>query len=180
MIAVGLAMDALAVTVVMAATSKRLQLSHVLRAAGFFGLFQALMPLIGSLAGLGVRKYVETFDHWIALILLCAVGGKMIYESFKLESKKNPPDFTSLTVLLVLAIATSIDALAVGFSVSFLNYAILPTVTIIGVVTFAVCFAGAYISRKIARIREYRIEFAGGIILIGIGFYIFFEHVCAG
>ena len=114
-IAVGLAMDTFAVSIVTGAAYKQLHIRHTLRMAGFFGGFQAFMPVVGYLAGLTVRQYVSNYDHWIAFGILAAVGLKMIYESFKIKEERKTPNPANLAVVLVLAVATSIDALAVGY-----------------------------------------------------------------
>ena len=120
-IAVGLAMDTFAVSIVTGAAYKQLHIRHTLRMAGFFGGFQAFMPVVGYLAGLSVRQYVSNYDHWIAFGILAAVGLKMIYESFKIKEERKTPNPANLAVVLVLAVATSIDALAVGITLSLIT-----------------------------------------------------------
>ncbi|MFC1605187.1 manganese efflux pump MntP family protein, partial [Planctomycetota bacterium] len=136
-IAVGLAMDAFVVSIVSGAAYKQLHVKHALRMALFFGAFQAFMPLIGSLAGLSFKDYIADYDHWIAFALLAAVGGKMIYESFKIKSIEENPDPSNVFVLLVLSIATSIDALAIGITLSLIISSIAVAAIIIGLITFA-------------------------------------------
>jgi putative Mn2+ efflux pump MntP len=175
-IAFGLAMDAFAVSIVSGAAYRKLKLKHALRMALFFGAFQAFMPLIGSLAGLTIRDHIAEYDHWVAFGLLAAVGGKMIYESFKIAPKKkfNPDD---IFVLLLLSIATSIDALAVGITLSFLKVSIAMAVIIIGLVTFVLSFLGVYIGKKAGHFFESRIEAIGGIVLIALGIKILIKHL---
>jgi manganese efflux pump family protein len=176
-IAVGLAMDTFAVSIVTGAAYKQLHVRHALRMAGFFGGFQAFMPVIGYLAGLTVRQYVSSYDHWIAFGILAAVGLKMIYESFKIKEEKNTPDPSSLMVVLVLAVATSIDALAVGVTISLITNAIALAVIIIGAVTFGMSFAGVYIGKRFGHFFEGGIEKIGGLVLIALGLKIVWQHL---
>lgn len=176
-IAFGLSMDAFAVSVTSGITTKNLKLSNILRIALFFGSFQAIMPLLGWLAGLSLRSFICGVDHWIAFGLLTFVGCKMIYESAKIKmiGKGNNP--LDIYVLLILSVATSIDALAVGLSLSFLNIAILTPIIIIGIVTFVLSFIGTFIGKRLGSFFEHKIEIAGGVILIGIGLKILIEHL---
>lgn len=176
-IAVGLAMDAFAVSVVSGSVYKDLHVRHVLRMALFFGGFQAVMPLIGYLAGLGMKEYISGVDHWVAFGLLSFVGGKMVYEAFKIESAEKNRDPSNLLVLLALSVATSIDAMAVGITLSFLTSAIALAVTLIGVITFGLSYAGVYIGKRFGHFFESRIEVVGGLILVGIGVKILIEHL---
>jgi len=176
-IAFGLALDAFAVSVASGFTIKQLRVRHALRIALFFGAFQAVMPAIGWLAGLSLRNLITEFDHWIAFILLAFIGGKMIYESFKLESDRKRIDPLRLDVLLMLAIATSIDALAVGVTFAFLNVAIVWPVLIIGLITFGTSFVGVFIGDRFGHIFESKIELIGGLVLIAIGLKILLEHL---
>lgn len=178
-LAVGLAMDAFAVSIVTGSVYKELRIKHALRMALFFGGFQALMPLIGSLAGLGLRQYIAAYDHWIAFGLLALVGGKMVYESFKIESAEKNLDPSNLLILLTLSVATSIDALAVGFTLSLLTTSLAVAVTIIGITTFGLSYAGVAIGKRFGHFFESKIEIAGGIILIAIGLKIVVEHLTA-
>jgi putative Mn2+ efflux pump MntP len=176
-IAVGLAMDALAVSVVAGSVYQQLHVRHAVRMALFFGGFQALMPVIGSLAGLGLRAYISAYDHWIAFGLLAFVGGKMIYESFAIESAEKNLDPSSVMVVLTLSVATSIDALAVGVTLSLLGRSILSAAVVIGLVTFGLSYAGVQIGKRFGHIFESKIEIIGGLILIGIGVKILIEHL---
>ena len=175
-IAVGLAMDTFAVSIVTGAAYKQLHIRHTLRMAGFFGGFQAFMPVIGYLAGLTVKQYVSNYDHWIAFGILAAVGLKMIYESFKIKEKRKTPNPANLAVVLALAVATSIDALAVGITISLITHAIVLAVIIIGAVTFGLSFAGVYIGKKFGHFFEGGIEIIGGLVLIGMGLKIVIQH----
>ena len=176
-IAVGLAMDAFVVSIVSGGAYRKLHVKHALQMALFFGAFQAFMPLIGSLAGLSLKDYIQDYDHWVAFALLAAVGGKMIYESFKIKSIENNPDPSNVFVLLVLSIATSIDALAIGITLSLIISSIAVAVTIIGLITFVLSYAGVLIGKKYGHFFENRIEALGGLILIGIGIKILCEHL---
>jgi putative Mn2+ efflux pump MntP len=174
-IALGLAMDAFAVSIVSGLTIKNLKISNAFKIAIFFGLFQVFMPVIGWLAALGFKDFTSSTAHWVAFGLLSFIGCKMIYESTKAESniERNP---LNTYVLLMLAVATSIDALAVGVSFALLKTAIMVPVIIIGVVTFLLSFSGVFIGNRFGRFAGNKIEIAGGIILIGIGIKILFEH----
>ncbi len=170
-------MDAFAVSVTSGVTIKHLKIHHALKIAFFFGLFQAIMPVIGWLAGLSLRMFIENIDHWIAFVLLSFIGSKMIYESRKIGKDKNVEDPLNIFVLLVLSIATSIDALAVGITFAALNITIAEPVIIIGVITFILCLAGVYIGDRIGHLFESKMELAGGTILIFIGVKILAEHL---
>ena len=175
-IALGLAMDAFAVSITSGIAIKRLRIGNALVIAFFFGAFQAIMPVIGWFAGLGMRDLISAIDHWIAFILLLIVGCKMIYEATVMDEEKDERDPLNLYVLLVLSVATSIDALAVGLSLSFINVAIVAPAVIIGVITFLLSFLGVYIGDRFGHFFESRIEILGGLILIGIGTRILIEH----
>ena len=169
MIGLGLAMDALAVSITIGINSnKKSKIKMAFKAGLFFGVFQAIMPFIGWAVGRNFTKYIEMMDHWIAFILLAIIGGKMIYEEEKIYSNKT---------LLILAIATSIDALAVGISFAFLNVNILSSILIIGVVTAILSFIAVYIGEKLGEMFKSRAEIFGGIVLILIGLKILIEHL---
>ena len=179
LIAVALAMDAFAVSIVTGSIYRELRIKHALRMALFFGGFQAAMPVVGSLAGLGLRQYISAYDHWIAFGLLAVVGGKMIYEAFRIEQAEKKLDPCNLLVLLTLSVATSIDALAVGFTLSLLATSIAVAVTIIGIITFALSYVGISIGKRFGHFFESRIEVLGGLILIAIGTKILIQHLTA-
>lgn len=177
-IAVGLSMDAFAVAVSSGVTVKQLKLSSALKMALFFGGFQAIMPIIGWLAGVGVRNYISGFDHWIAFGLLTVIGAKMIYESVKInQEERSKKDPFKVFTLFLLAIATSIDALAIGTTFALLNLLIAVPVIVIGCVTFAFSFAGAYIGNKFGHFFENKIGMFGGAVLICIGIKILLQHI---
>jgi putative Mn2+ efflux pump MntP len=176
-VAVGLAMDAFVVSIVSGGAYKQLHVRHALRLAIFFGFFQAFMPIIGYLAGLSVRDYIQNYDHWVAFGILSAVGGKMIYESLKIESVERNMDPSNIFVLLALSVATSIDALAIGITLSLITNSIITAVVIIGLVTFILSYLGIVIGKKFGHFFENKIEALGGIILIGLGLKILYEHL---
>jgi len=176
-IALALAMDAFAVSIVSGTTYRQLKVKHAFRMALFFGAFQAFMALIGSLAGLTIRDHIAEYDHWVAFGLLAAVGGKMIYESFKIAPPGKNSNPANMVVLLFLSIATSIDALAVGITLSFLQVSIAVAATIIGLITFALSYLGVYIGKKVGHFFEGQIEAIGGLVLIAIGIKILIEHL---
>jgi len=176
-IAFGLAMDAFAVSITSGLTIKQLRINDALKIAIFFGSFQAIMPLIGWSAGLSFRDFISGIDHWIAFGLLSLIGCKMIYESSKMEVNSKKIDPLNVYVLLMLSIATSIDALAVGLSLSFLNVSIALPAIIIGVVTFLLSIFGVYLGNRFGHYFERKIEIIGGLILIGIGIRILINHL---
>jgi putative Mn2+ efflux pump MntP len=176
-IAVGLSMDAFAVSIVSGSVYRQLHVKHALRMAVFFGGFQALMPLIGSLAGLSAKDYIADYDHWVAFGILGAVGGKMIYESFKIKSVEDNFDPANIFVLLVLSVATSIDALAVGLTLSLITQSIAAAVAVIGLTTFILSYLGVLIGKRFGHFFENKIEIVGGLILIGLGVKILIEHL---
>ena len=178
-IAVGLSMDAFAVSVVTGSMYRELKIRHALRMALFFGGFQAAMPLIGSLLGKGLYSHIGAYDHWIAFGLLTFVGGKMIYESFAIESAEKSLDPTRITVLLTLSVATSIDALAIGLTLSLLTSSIILAAAFIGLVTFLLSYAGVAIGKRFGHFFESKIEIIGGLILIAIGVRILVQHLSA-
>jgi len=179
LIAVGLSMDAFAVAVACGLAARNFRIGYAFRIACFFGGFQALMPLLGWAAGFSLRLIIASFDHWVAFVLLCAIGGKMIYESFRKEKQCSSSRVVSLGGLLVLSLATSVDALAVGISFAFLDTTILTPSLIIGSVTFALSFAGVWLGHKFGHIFENKLEMAGGMILIGIAVKILYSHMAA-
>lgn len=172
-LAVGLSMDAFAVSVCKGLSLGRINVKHMCTAGIWFGGFQALMPFLGYFLGSFFNEFITKYDHWIAFILLFFIGGKMIREA--LGDNKQVDASMDVKSMLILAIATSIDALAVGVTFAFLQVSIVPAVTFIGVITF-VCSA---IGVKIGSIFGYRYkskaELFGGVILIAIGFKILLE-----
>ncbi|MDP8226457.1 MAG: manganese efflux pump MntP family protein [Candidatus Celaenobacter polaris] len=177
LVAVGLAMDAFAVSLASGFSLKRSYLFWSCIIALFFGGFQALMPVIGWFGGNLFREYIEKFDHWIAFGLLIIIGCRMIYEAFCSHQEKKLIRPTNLFVLFGLAIATSIDALAVGLSFSLLDTRIFLPALLIGVVTFALSFCGVMMGKSLGAKWGERAHVFGGIVLILIGIKILFEHL---
>jgi len=177
-IGVGLAADALAVSAVCGGVYKQLGVKHGLRMALFFGAFQAFMPIIGWAASESFKGIIAPWDHWVAFALLAGVGGKMIYESFTIERiERTPQDPSKLTVLLALSVATSIDALAVGITLSLITESIFTAVALIGLITFVISYIGWEVGRRVGHLFEKKLEIAGGAILIGIGIKILLNHL---
>jgi len=170
-----LAMDAFAVSIGLGVKRKEFDKMLALKAALFFGIFQALMPFIGHMASLGVGSLIESIDHWVAFLLLSLIGGKMLYESFG-ENTEDEISIITNKVLLILAIATSIDAMAAGFTLNLLDFNPYISMIIIGVVTFLFSFVGVFIGSKGGSFLEDKAEKLGGVVLIGIGVKILVEH----
>mgnify|MGYP001183716065 CR=1 FL=1 len=177
LIAIGVSMDAFAVSICKGLGMKPFRWKYSLIIAAFFGGFQALMPLIGWLIGSQFQQYIVDFDHWVAFGLLLFVGGKMLIESFHKEETSESYSL-NMKELLLLSIATSIDALAVGISFSLLkpNHLFL-SFFVIGITTFAFSIAGSFIGHKFGNRYQQPAEIIGGIILIGIGVKIILEHL---
>jgi len=175
LIALSLAIDSFSVSIAIGMANKTLKSYKALTVGLFFGFFQALMPIFGWLGGQSIAEYVYTFDHWIAFALLTLIGGKMIYESITGKLNSFLGAYT-IKLMLTLAIATSIDALIVGFSFSFLDISIFIPSIIIGIVAFLMSFFGVYIGKRFGKILKNRIEIFGGLILIIIGLKILIEH----
>lgn len=175
-IAVGLAMDAFAVSITSGIAIRKLKVNHAIRIALFFGSFQAIMPVLGWFSGLALKGFISSVDHWIAFGLLSFIGCKMIYESFKVEEGDRTSPL-NIGILFILSIATSIDALAVGISFAFLGISIVTPVIVIGVITFILSLSGVFIGNKFGHLFEKKVEVLGGLILIGIGIKILLEHL---
>ena len=176
-LAAGLAMDAFAVSVCKGLACKRMRWDGALACGLYFGGFQALMPAVGYFVGSRFYTYIERFDHWIAFVLLALIGANMLREAFSGESEELDASFGPRS-MLVLAVATSIDALAVGVSLACLQTRILPAVLLIGAATFAISFAGVGHAFG-ARCRKKAVA-AGGGMLILIGVKILLEHLAGG
>lgn len=175
-IGIGLSMDALAVSITSGLAMRVLRIRYALRIALFFGFFQAIMPVFGWLAGYNLKEWIEGLDHWVAFSLLTYIGGKMIYESIHVRIEERPCAPMNMYRLLVLSMATSMDALAVGLTLSVLQVEIITPALIIGVITFVLSFIGVLIGNRVGHFFENKIEFAGGILLILIGLNILLEH----
>lgn len=174
-IAVGLSMDAFAVAICKGLSLRKIKIKHAALAGLYFGGFQALMPLIGYFAGIYFRQFIESVDHWIVFILLAFIGGNMIKEAFGRSEELN--DSFSFGTMLPLALATSIDALAVGIGFAILKVNIYESVSFIGVITFILSAAGIYIGNIFGMKYKSKAEFLGGIVLIGMGLKILLEHL---
>jgi putative Mn2+ efflux pump MntP len=177
LIAVALSLDAFAVAVAEGIVIRRLQVAHALKLAAWFGGFQALMPLLGWWCGGAVREYISHWDHWVAFGLLVFVGGKMIHEAVGLEEAERRTGPAGGWTVFVLAVATSLDALAVGFTFALQATPILAPVLIIGGITFVLIYLGVWVGTRFGHFFEKRIEVVGGVILIGIGLKILLEHL---
>ena len=184
--ALALSMDAFAVSITKGMTIKNLKKSTALKMALAFGVFQGAMPLLGWALGISFESYIKSIDHWIAFILLGFIGFNMIKGFFDDRKEENASEleFSATTdvddlsnkEIIMLAVATSIDALAVGISFAFLNVSIIPAASIICIITFLVCVVGVFVGNKVGDIFNGYAELVGGIILILIGFNIFNEH----
>jgi putative Mn2+ efflux pump MntP len=175
-LALALSMDAFAVAIGIGVKNGTFEKALAIKVALFFGVFQGLMPLFGHLASVGIGSYITEYDHWIAFLLLGAIGGKMIYESF---GENTEDEFTVFTnkVLLILAVATSIDAMAAGFTLGLLEINPFISMILIGVVTYLFSFLGVYIGTKGGSFLESKAELLGGIVLVGIGIKILLGHL---
>lgn len=176
LVAVGLSMDAFAVAICKGLKMPKINKKQMALIALFFGGFQALMPLIGYFLGKQFEEYIVSVDHWITFVLLGFIGGKMIYESFKKDDEEEDKPF-NIKELFVLAIATSIDALAVGITFAFLKVNVVMSVSMIGITTFILSAIGVLIGHKFGEKYKSKAEFAGGLILILIGLKILLEHL---
>ena len=176
-IAVGLSMDAFAVSITLGLSARKPKLKEFLAPGIYFGFFQALMPLIGYFASIHFANKIHNSDHWVAFILLGFIGGKMIKDSFSKEEKKVNENPYILSTMLLLAIATSIDALAVGITFAFFKINIFMAIIIIGLTTFCISTGGVIIGSIFGEKFKSKAEFIGGIILIILGFKILIEHL---
>ena len=175
-IGIGLAMDAFAVSVCKGLSMKKINWKKTIIIALYFGLFQAIMPVFGYFLGSAFSSFVQMIDHWIAFILLAIIGGNMIKDSTDDEVEKRN-DNVDVKRMVVLAIATSIDALAVGVTFAFFEVNLLLSITIIGVITLVLSILGVIIGNKFGDKFQNRAELTGGIILIIIGLKILLEHL---
>lgn len=173
-IAIGVSMDAFAVSICKGLSVQKVERRHFLSVGLWFGGAQAFMPLMGYLLGVSFRQVVESIDHWIAFVLLGIIGINMIRESFDRDSECD--DDFSFGAMLMLAIASSIDALAVGVTFAFLNVKILPVILFIGMTTFFFSMLGIKIGNRFGARYKSKAELAGGIILVIMGAWILIEH----
>lgn len=176
LVGIGLAMDAFAVSICKGLSMKKMNWKNAVIIALYFGIFQALMPLIGYFLGMTFESIVTSFDHWVAFALLTLIGGGMIKESFDDEDEKKN-DKVDFKTMVVLALATSIDALAVGITFAFLDVNIVLAVSIIGIITFIISIFGVKIGNRFGDKYQNKAELMGGIILVLLGFKILLEHL---
>jgi manganese efflux pump family protein len=180
-LSVGLAMDATAVSAARGMALPRVRARHVALVALFFGGFQALMPVIGWLVGSRIGPLVEAWDHWIAFVLLVGIGAKMLWESreSKAAAPRSDADLFGFRVMLLLAVATSIDALAVGVTLPMLDAPFGLSIATIGITTAILCAVGLLVGRRAGAMFGRRLDALGGLVLIGIGAMILVEHLGA-
>jgi putative Mn2+ efflux pump MntP len=180
LIGLSLSLDAFAVSISSGISDRGLKPFHIFRASLFFGTFQFIMPVIGWFLGNTFVSYIEAFDHWIACVLLVFIGGKMFAGAWPRKNKERTAeegvDIRNLGNLFILAVAISIDALAVGLSFSMVNRGVYIPALIIGCITFGVCFLGFEFGKRIGVFFKAGSQIVGGIILIGIGVKILLEH----
>lgn len=195
-IAFGLALDAFAAAVAVSVQLKNVSRRQAFRLSWHFGLFQALMPILGWCAGCSVEAYIRHWDHWVAFLLLAGVGGKAIHDGVrscvrkersdrtekneKARTERNEKDPTRGLVLVVLSVATSIDALAVGLSFAALKVTIFYPALIIGVVAAGMTLLGLFLGARLGRRLAWRAEIVGGVVLVSIGVKILVDHMLAG
>ncbi len=179
LIAIGLAMDAFAVSVAEGIALERVTHGHTVRVAIHFGVFQAAMPLIGWLAGTSLRAYIAGFDHWVAFGLLTLIGGKMILDTVFGFEIARPREPSKGARLIALSIATSIDALAVGVSLAMIEVNLWEPIVVIGLVTGVLCVVGIRLGDRVGARLERGAELFGGLVLCVIGAKILLEHLLA-
>lgn len=179
LLAFGLSMDAMAVAAARGLSVKRIGLRHVLLVAGFFGGFQAFMPLCGWLLGNRVGKAIQAWDHWLIFVVLGGIGGKMLWEAFHHEAETVPEESQAfgLKVLLLLAIATSIDALAAGFTLPLLGAPLGVSILTIGVTTAVLSALGLFAGHRFGAALGSRLDALGGLVLIGLATKTLIEHL---
>ncbi len=177
LLAIGLSMDSLAVSVTGGAVLRRCSIGNIIHIAAVMSLFQAGFTALGYVTGMGFQKYICAFDHWIAFLLLAYLGGKMIYESRKEEEDQHKVDLLKIRTLCGLAVATSIDALAVGISLALLQEPLLLLTLTIGIVTFIFSASGVFMGNRFGERVNLPLDLIGGVILIAIGLKILIEHL---
>ena len=182
LIAVSLALDAFAVSVSSGISIPGFGGRQAVKMGLWFGGFQFAMPLVGWLLGTGVSQYIEAVDHWVAFGLLALIGGRMVWGALGQGAGEGEEASSDLSArrLCLLAIATSIDALAVGVSMAFMNVPVLLSAVVIGVVAFALSVVGGLAGRRLGTLFQRRAELVGGLVLVGIGVKILAEHTMGG
>ena len=176
LLSIGLGMDAFAISICKGISMKKMDWKKACIIGTYFGIFQAIMPVIGYFLGSTFESFITNFDHWVAFILLAIIGGNMIKESLSNECDTITDDINFKT-MIILAIATSIDALAVGITFAFFNVNLILAITLIGIITFALSVIGTKIGNKFGDKYEKKAEFVGGVILILLGLKILLEHL---
>lgn len=177
LLSLGLSMDAFAVSLSCGIYAGKERFNAALKSGLYFGVFQGIMPVIGFFIGRAFDSIIKSFDHWIAFLILFLIGAKMIFESFKKDDCKKRIDTGSFRVMIILAIATSIDALACGVSIALLNSGIFIPALVIGSITFLISFLGVYLGDRIGNIFRKGAEILGGSVLMFIGLKILIEHI---
>ena len=177
LIGVGLAMDAFAVSICKGLAMRRMNYKKAIIIAAFFGVFQALMPALGYVLGTTFANKIAAIDHWIAFILLALIGANMIKEALSSDDDECQDDSLRLGDLIMLSIATSIDALAVGITFAFFNVSLLLSVSMIGIITFIICVIGVKVGNVFGEKYKSKAELAGGLILIVMGAKIIIDHL---
>jgi putative Mn2+ efflux pump MntP len=180
LIGIGLSMDCFAVAIAAGGYQKVSRLKTAVILAVFFGSFQTGMTLAGALVGSGFAHRISSYDHWIAAIMLFLIGGKMVMEGVRDGEEGGAPDVVNILAVTYLAIATSIDALAVGISFAFLNMPVLVPALIIGAISAGVSWTGVFLGGKLGHLLGRRMDIIGGLILILIGIRILLEHMLWG
>ena len=177
LIGVGLAMDAFAVSICKGLAMRRMNYKKAIIIAAFFGVFQALMPALGYVLGTTFANKIAAIDHWIAFILLALIGANMIKDALSSDDDECQDDSLRLGDLIMLSIATSIDALAVGITFAFFNVSLLLSVSMIGIITFIICVIGVKVGNVFGEKYKSKAELAGGLILIVMGAKILIDHL---
>ena len=177
LIGVGLAMDSFAVSICKGLAMRRMNYKKAIIIAAFFGVFQALMPALGYVLGTTFANKIAAIDHWIAFILLALIGANMIKEALSSDDDECQDDSLRLGDLIMLSIATSIDALAVGITFAFFNVSLLLSVSMIGIITFIICVIGVKVGNVFGEKYKSKAELAGGLILIVMGAKILIDHL---
>ena len=177
LIGVGLAMDAFAVSICKGLAMRRMNYKKAIIIAAFFGVFQALMPTLGYVLGTTFANKIAAIDHWIAFILLALIGANMIKEALSSDDDECQDDSLRLGDLIMLSIATSIDALAVGITFAFFSVSLLLSVSMIGIITFIICVIGVKVGNVFGEKYKSKAELAGGLILIVMGAKILIDHL---
>lgn len=176
-LAIALAMDAFAVSITAGIVTAQVTSGYALKIAFCFAGFQMIMPLTGWWLGQALAEYMVRYDHWIAFLLLSGIGGKMIYESYQMKQNCEPINFNKISVLLLLGLATSIDAFITGVGLAMIDGNIVVIIAVIGLITFVLSLLGVKIGKRLGCLVEKKAEVLGGVILILLGLKILAEHL---